>query len=447
MSERSSSATERPIGARDVDAVPPPVALSTEPAPLQPHEDENRQRQLDRMKRRATGLLVLAAAVFVVTRSLEGRYPWLGLLRAMAEASMVGGLADWFAVTALFRHPMGIPIPHTAIIPARKDRVGRTLGAFVQRNFLNRDVIAAKLRSVNAAERIARWVSEPENARLIARHAATSLAAGAQVLKDEDVQALIDRTLAARIRSTRVAPLLGKLLSVITAGNRHQDLLDAAIKLTAGAVHENRDLIREKIEAETPWWIPGVVDDKIYQKVVASIDRTLAEVRDDPLHPLRSRFDDALRDFTEKLHTSPEVIERAEALKEEVLHAQVVRQFSASVWADGKTALIRYAENADGRAPGGIERSLNAFGEAVLADPELLAKVDNWITDIVLYVVDRYQHEVGALISQTVEGWDPTATSRRIELAIGRDLQFIRINGTLVGGLAGAALYLISSLF
>jgi len=349
-------------------------------------------------------------------------------------------------VTALFRHPLGLPIPHTAIIPARKDRVGQTLGAFVQRNFLNRDVIAFKLRQLDAARRLARWIAKPEHARRIAKHAATALAAAASVLKDEDVQSVLDRSLASRVRATRVAPLVGKALSLMTAGNRHQELLDAAIGLVARAAHENQDLIRQKIEEEMPWWIPGFADEKIYQKVVTGIDRTLTQVRDDPEHPLRARFDEALREFIDKLHNSPEVIARAESLKEELLGADVVRHFSKSVWDDTKAAIIRYAEHAEERPPGSIERGLNSFGEAILADPELLAKIDHWLTDAVLYVVERYQDEVGQLIAQTVQAWDPEATSRRIELAIGRDLQFIRINGTIVGGLAGAVIYLVTKL-
>jgi uncharacterized membrane-anchored protein YjiN (DUF445 family) len=413
---------------------------------MQPNDDPQKQAQLDAMKRRATGLLVLAAGLLVVTKVLETRYPWLRFVGATAEAAMVGGLADWFAVTALFRHPLGIPIPHTAIIPARKDRVGRNLGNFVQRNFLSREVISAKLRSMQVAEQLARWISQPENSRTIAKHAAAGLAAAAQVLRDEDVQDLIGRSLATRARRTQVAPLLGKTLSLVTAGNRHQELLDEAIKLVARAVEDHSDDIRDKIAEESPWWLPGIVDDKIHEKLIGAIEHTLRDVRDDPNHPLRTRFDAALDDFIDKLHTSPDVIERAEELKQELLDAQVIRRFSSSVWEDMKHGIIRYAQNPDSYAPGSIERGLNAFGEAVLSDPALLAKVDGWIENAALYLVERYQHEVAGLISHTVSAWDPEATSRRIELAIGRDLQFIRINGTLVGGLAGLAIYVLSEL-
>lgn len=413
---------------------------------MQPYDEATKEARLARMKRRATGLLALASLVFIVARLLEPRYPWLGFLRATAEASMIGGLADWFAVTALFRHPMGIPIPHTAIIPARKDNVGRSLGGFVQRNFLSRDVVAARLRSLNAAEHLAQWISQPENARKIAKQAAAGLAGAARVLRDEDVQQLIDNILIRRVHDTRVAPLLGKILAIMTAGNRHQELLDEVIRITARGVAEHRWLIREKIDAESPWWVPGAVDEKIHQKIVSSLEETLAEVRDDPAHPLRVRFDTALHEFIEKLHNAPEVMERAEALKEDILNAAVVQRFSSSLWTDAKDALFRFADDPEVVSSGSIERGLNAIGEAVLADPALLEKVDHVITDMALHLVERYRHEVEALISQTVSSWNPDATSRRIELAIGRDLQFIRINGTLVGGLAGLFLYSISEL-
>jgi uncharacterized membrane-anchored protein YjiN (DUF445 family) len=176
------------------------TALPTSPQPAPIHDEAERQQRLTQMKRRATGLLVAATIIFFVTRLLEPRYPWLGFIRAMAEAAMIGGLADWFAVTALFRHPMGIPIPHTAIIPARKDRIGRTIASFVQRNFLTREVIEARLHGLHLGERLAHWIAQPENARTIARQTAQALSAGAQVLRDEDVQELIDHSIEDRIR-------------------------------------------------------------------------------------------------------------------------------------------------------------------------------------------------------------------------------------------------------
>ena len=234
---------------------------------------------------------------------------------------------------------------------------------------------------------------------------------------------------------------------MVTENGRHQELLDGAIALIARTVAEHRGAIRDKIEAESPWWVPGVVDDKSHQKIVAALERTLTEIHDDDAHPLRARFDAMLNEFIVKLQSAPDVIERAEQMKQELLDADVTRRFSSSLWTDAKSALTRFAENPDAYAPGTIEQGLTTFGEAVLADPELLEKMERGIADVALYLVDRYQDEVSELIAGTVRAWDPDATSRRIELAIGRDLQYIRINGTLVGGLAGLVLFSVSRFF
>jgi uncharacterized membrane-anchored protein YjiN (DUF445 family) len=412
--------------------------------PVTAFDEELRAKQLNEMKRRAAGLLVLAAIAFAISHYLRAQYPWLAWVQAFSEAAMVGGLADWFAVTALFRHPLGIPIPHTAIIPSRKDRVGELLGAFVERNFLNRNVIERRLLEARLGERLAKFLAEPANSRAVARHAARALVAAAESMRDDDVQSMIDSAILDRIRRTRVAPFIGRGLSLITEGNRHQALLDEGIRLAARAVTENEDIIRRRIEAETPWWIPGAVDEKILRKIVHGIERTLQEVGEDPDHPLRQRFDAALNKFIDDLHNSPEVMERAEQLKEEILSAEAVRHFSSSIWADTKAALVRRAERAEESDVDAISNGLARLGTAILGDPELLERVDGWLRNGVLGLVERYQSEVSELIANTVRGWDPTATSQRIELAIGRDLQFIRINGTVVGGLVGLVLYAIT---
>ncbi len=410
-------------------------------------DEATRQKALDTMKRRATLLLIAATVLFIVARVLESRFAWLAIVRATAEASMVGGLADWFAVTALFRHPLGIPIPHTAIVPARKDRVGRTLGAFVQRNFLTRDVIEHRLRAAQVGKRLAEWLADPVNARTIARSAASAMSSGAQMLRDEDVQEVLDRSLAKRVRSMHLAPLLGKVLAVMTEDNRHQEVLDEVIELASRTVNDNSDLIRERIEKETPWWIPSAVDDKIFKRVLGAIQRLLTELSADPYHPLRGRFDNSLHEFVDKLNTSPDFAAKVDAWKEEFLDNEAARKFSASIWQEGKEALARYVANPESKAPGVIEESLTKFGQKALDDPDLLAKMDEFAVDVAVFLVARYQDEVADLIASTVSSWDPELTSRRVELAIGRDLQFIRINGTLVGGLAGLLIYLISSAF
>ncbi|MEO7083412.1 MAG: DUF445 domain-containing protein [Gemmatimonadaceae bacterium] len=411
------------------------------------HDEATRQAQLDQMKRRATGLLIGTTILYIVARALEARYTWLRIVRATAEAGMVGGLADWFAVTALFRHPMGIPIPHTAIVPAKKDRVGRTLGAFVQRNFLTREVIETRLRAIHVGQRLAEWLANPDNARVISKNAATAMSSAAQLMKDEDVQEVIDRGLADRVRTMHLAPLLGKVLTVMTEDDRHQEVLDEVIGVAARVVNENSEIIRQRIERETPWWIPNAVDEKIFKRVLGGIQRLLTELSTDRNHALRGRFDQSVREFIERLNTSPEFAAKVDEWKEEFLDNDAARRFSASLWQDGKAALARYASNPESKAPGVVEHALTSFGQKAIDDPELLAKMDEFAVDIAVFLLARYQDEVADLIASTVAGWDPELTSRRVELAIGRDLQFIRINGTIVGGLAGMLIYLISSLF
>jgi len=414
---------------------------------MQPIADpEERQRQLDRMKRRATGLLVFMGALFVVARFFEPRYSWLGFIRATAEASLVGGIADWFAITALFRHPLGVPIPHTAIIPSRKDRIGRSLGNFVQNNFLSPEVLAAKLRAAHLSRRAAEWLAEPEQARKAAQNVAAVLRSAGQVVRDEDVHSLLDRSVVEPLRRVPIAPVLSKGLELLTLDGRHQQLLDRVINGLTGLVAENEELIRERIREESPWWVPEMVDDKIHRKVLGGIERTLFEVQADPEHRLRRQFDQLLIEWIMQLQESPEVIARAEAIKHQILDPETSGRLAASIWHEAKAALGRENVGQDGGAMDAVSRGMSALGRAALEDEALLQKVDGWIISAVLKVVDQHRHEVAQLIAQTVSAWDPSETSRRIELLVGRDLQFIRINGTLVGGLVGLILYSVTRL-
>src|SRR5881397_2070704 len=413
-------------------------------------DDAERQARLDAMKRRATGLLAVALLIFIVALVFEPQYPWLGYIRATAEASLVGGLADWFAVTALFKHPLGIPIPHTAIVATRKERIGQILGTFVQKHFLSRDVISANLRRVHPAERAALWLADREHARQIARQFASGLAKTLEALPRDEVQELVAHVVRNRVCAFRVAPALGKTLALALADNRQEELLNATVRLAAEAVRNNRDLIRERVRAETPWWVPPVLDDKIYQKIIEAVERLLHDMVMDPAHPLRTAFDDAIRDFIERLQHSPDVIARAEALKEEWLMGAQTDELARKLWDGVREAVSKYATGSDGggtnAGPSPLDSGLSEFGIALLSNPTLLAEIDDLLIDVTAGVVEKYRHEIGDLIAQTVASWDPDATSRRFELAVGRDLQFVRINGTLVGGLVGLLIYSITRL-
>ena len=407
---------------------------------------EAKQIQLDRMKRRATGLLVLMGVVFVAAWVLESAHPWLGYVRATAEAGLVGGVADWFAITALFRRPLNLPIPHTAIIPSRKDRIGRSLGNFVQNNFLSPEVLGAKLRAAALSRRAAEWLRDPEHARLVVRQAAGALRSATAVVRDDDVHAFLERSVIEPLKQRPIAPVLASGLTLLTANDRHQQLLDRVVHGLARLLAENEELIRDRVREESPWWVPEFVDDKLHDRIVDGIARTLYSVSEDPTHPLRRQLDDLLTNWIAQLRESPEMMARAESLKQQVLDNPTSDRLTESLWRELKQVLDRQVDAAEHGIPGGLERGLSALAEAALEDEALLAKIDEWIIGAVLRIVEQHRHEVGQLIAATVSAWDPDETSRRIELQIGRDLQFIRINGTLVGGLVGLVLYAVTQM-
>lgn len=413
-------------------------------------DDEIKRVRLVRMKRVASAMLVFVAIVFVLARMYEQRYPGLGYVRAFAEAAMVGGIADWFAVTALFRHPLGIPIPHTAIVPSRKDRIGNALGNFVQRNFLTRDVVASKLQAMALGDRAATWLADPVHSRTLARHVARGLSSATGVMRDDDVQEMVDRGIVSRLRTVHVAPMVARVLELLTVGGRHQALLDDALRLAARFLEENQTVIRERIRAESPWWVPGAVEDRLGDKIVSGVEKTLIAVAADDAHPLRHRYDEAVDRFVDSLRNNPDVIAKAEQIKLELLAHPAVGDFSRSVWGDVKQRVTNYAERLASEAeaePDQLERWLTGLGHKVLDDPDLSQKVNGWVVELVTYAVEQAREEVAKLIASTVAAWDANATSRKIELQIGRDLQFIRINGTIVGGLVGVLLHIAATKF
>ena len=413
-------------------------------------DDTEKAIQYAIMRRRATALLAAFSVLFVAMAIVRHLHPglapfWIGLVRATSEAAMVGGIADWFAVTALFRHPMGIPIPHTAIVAQRKDRIGRSLGNFVGNNFLAREVIARQLAGMKLGERAARWLAEPPHQERVARALAGGVARAADAIPDLELLSSVQGAIVAQLRKVHVAPLLADLLALATTDDRHQEFLDRMVVLVNRIVEENKELIRVRIAEESPWWVPEAVDDKLYQKIVSGIERTLAEVAADDAHPLRAQFDKTLRDFVEKLHSSPETIARAEAMKERLLEHPGVTELSGALLATGRDALARYG-GPDAPSPEPLQRALGTLAERALGNETLLRDVDDAVERLVLGIVDQYRPEVAGLIARTVEGWDATDASAKIEVQIGRDLQFIRINGTLVGALVGMLLYLVTVL-
>ena len=413
------------------------------PAPAVALDEAQRRAALRRMKAFATGLLVAMTALFVVTRALEDGHSWISYIRAFAEAGMVGALADWFAVTALFKHPLGLPIPHTAIIKHRKDDIGRGLGTFVQGNFLSGEVLGERIAGFGVADRVGQWLADRQNAEQLASNAGDVVEAVTEVLQDEDVSATVQEMVDARLRAIPAAPLASRVLEAAVESGEHEVMLDSLLKGTSRAVERNRDVLRAQLGRESPWWVPDAVDDRVFAKLYSSVNTFLGEVAADPNHPIRRQMDERIVQLVDELRDSPEMAARGEELKAQLLDNPAVRQWSGRLWGDLKASLTSAAADPDSELRRRMVDGIVRLGETIQTDPELRAKIDGWVERTVAYLVEQYGHEVADLISSTVEKWDADDASHRIELQVGRDLQFIRINGTIVGGLAGLVIYTV----
>jgi uncharacterized membrane-anchored protein YjiN (DUF445 family) len=425
----------------------PAVAVSRAPAPdsLPPVAGEaQRRHDLAQMKRRATGLLVAMTAVFVIVTVFGSKHGWTGYLQATAEASMVGGLADWFAVTALFRHPLGVPIPHTAIIRERKEEFGRTLGEFVQENFLTADVVAERVRASQMSTRLGAWLADEKNAAVVAEHASDLAVALADLVRDEDVHRLIETEVSRAVDAIPLAPLAGRALRIVTANGRHQELFDAILRGLERFLDENRETLRVRFGQESPWWLPNAFEDRIFERLLDGFREFLHSVNNDPNHELRAQFDARVDDLADRLLHSDELRERGEQLKRDFLSHPQLRSWSASVWADVKQALRTQASDPSSELRRRIALAVSGIGRRLQDDPVLQQKADDVVETAIRYVTLNFRDEITGLVSGTIARWDPAETSDKLELLLGRDLQFIRINGTVVGGLAGLAIHAVA---
>jgi uncharacterized membrane-anchored protein YjiN (DUF445 family) len=396
------------------------------------------------MKRRATGLLLAMAALFVVVTAVGHGRGWAGWVQATVEASLVGGLADWFAVTALFRHPLGIPIPHTAVIPERKDQFGKTLGEFVQQNFLSPEVIAGRARSAQIAKRAAEWLAERQNAEAIAAHIGDLLVGLADVIRDEDVHPILEDELRRAIDAIPVAPTAGRALRMMTANGRHQELFDSVVAGLGHFLEEHQAAVRERFKKETPWWLPDAVDDRIFDRIYDGLRRVVQDIHDNPDHELRGQFNDWLSSIADRLEHDPDMRARGEQLKHDLLSHGELRNWTASLWTDAKSAIREQAADPDSALRSRIADAIVAMGKRLRDDPALLDKAEDLIESGASYIAENFHEEISSLVSGTVARWDGQETSRKLELLLGRDLQFIRINGTVVGGLAGLGIHAIA---
>ncbi|MET8827462.1 DUF445 domain-containing protein [Streptomyces sp. NPDC004610] len=408
--------------------------------------DQEKQRGVRRMKLTATGLLLLVAVIYVLAKwaSSAGAGPWAGYVAAAAEAGMVGALADWFAVTALFRHPLGIPIPHTAIIPRKKDQLGVALGDFVGENFLSETVVRQRLRAVGIGSRLGAWLAEPANADRVTAELATALRGALTVLRDSDVQAVVGEAITRRANAQEIAPGIGKLLEKVVADGGHTRIVDMVVTRAHDWLVLHGDSVMDAVQGGAPGWTPRFVDRRIGDRVYKELLRFCAEMRDMPSHPARGALDRFLTDFASDLQSDTETRTKVERLKGEVLGRGEVQDLIASAWTAVRTMIVSAADDERSELRLRVRSSLLSLGARMATEPSLQEKVDSWVEDAAVHVVTTYRDEITSLITDTVASWDPEHTTRKIEAHIGRDLQFIRINGTVVGSLAGLLIYTVS---
>ena len=406
-----------------------------------PEADAFRRTRLRRMQGVAGGLLVFAAVVYLVTLDQDG---FLGFVNAGAEASMVGAIADWFAVTALFRHPLGLPIPHTALVPRKKDEFGKSLEEFFAENFLHEDVVRERLAAADISRRLGVWLAEPANARRVAAEAATVTAIGLRKLRKEDVASLVEEVLIPRFMAEPLAPVAGGLLQEIVADNAHHGLVDLALEEGHRWLVHNQQTFSDVVGERAPWWAPDRLNELVTARLHLEAVRWLADIRRDPQHHARVALDSMLRQLAHDLLHDEATQARAEKLKMRVLEQPQMITTGLSLWSAFRKALLEALDDEEGPLRERAARELASFGETVARDGALRDKLDTWSADFAVWAVGRYGSELTAVITQTIERWDGKEAAAKIELHVGRDLQFIRINGTVVGGLVGVVIHAVS---
>lgn len=420
--------------------------MARTPTALLSPADQQRRRDLRRMKGVALGALLGMAVIFAVAFALQRDVEWLQYVRAAAEGGMVGALADWFAVTALFRHPLGLPIPHTAIIPRRKDEIGQQLGEFVETNFLEGDVVRTKLEATPLAARAGAWLADPAHAERLAAEGATVATSVLRALSDDDVQGLIEDLARDHLLAPDWGPSVGGWLERVVGSGAHHGAVDLALDNIAVWLANNHEMFQGLVSRRLPSWVPSLahrfVDDTVYREAVGFVDA----VRADPRHQARAAIDQYLARLADNLQHDPATIVRLEEAKASIFDSPRVRGLAADAWNTAKTGLLSALADPDSALRRRASAALEDVGRRLQSEESLQRRVDGWVTDAAVFLVGRYRHDIASIITDTVERWDAEETTEKIELMVGRDLQYIRLNGTIVGALAGLAIFTVAHL-
>ncbi len=406
-----------------------------------PSADAVRRAKLRRMRTVAVSLLLFAAAVYVATLGHDGFW---GFVNAGAEASMVGAIADWFAVTALFKHPLGLPIPHTALVPKRKDDLGKGLEEFVGENFLQEEIIRERVLGVQISQRVGDWLAVPANAERVVTEGAEIAALALGKVRDDHIEALVTEALVPRFREEPIAPLLGGLLGEAIRDDLHHGLVDLMLEEMHGWLVANPDTVHDVIGERAPSWVPERLNEIVIDRLHLEMVRWVGEIRATPGHRARLALDSMLARLADDLLANPATQERAERLKDRVLDHPAVIASAISLWQALRRALLDSLGDPDGAVRRRLMLEVEGASARLRSDADLRARLDGLAADAAVFAVDRYGAELTTVITHTIERWDGKEAARRIELHVGRDLQFIRINGTIVGGLVGVLIHAVS---
>jgi uncharacterized membrane-anchored protein YjiN (DUF445 family) len=396
------------------------------------------------MRALATAMLAGMAALFVATTGLEAQHPAWGFVRAFAEAGLVGGIADWFAVTALFRHPLGIPIPHTAIVPRNKDRIGDALASFLRDNFLTPTVVARRMRNLDIAGAVGRFLAQPPGEGRLRQGGSRLLADILEALDQERLGGMVKTALAQRIRSVEIAPLLGQTLEAAITSERHVPMVDSIVSWAGRTLDANEDLIRDMVHQRAGRFLRMVgLDEKLADAIVDGLRKLTIDMAVDPDHPVRAKAEEGLANLARNLQSDPETRAKVEAWKSDMVENEAVSAWLDGVWEKARASLLKSARDPDAALAGRFGEALRQLGETLQAEPKLKAALNQFARRATVGIVASYGDGIVTLVSETVRSWDATTVSDRLEGAVGRDLQYIRINGTLVGGLVGLVLHTI----
>ena len=399
-----------------------------------------------RMRAVATGLLVLMAVVYLMARSFQDVHPALGFVRAFAEAAMVGGLADWFAVTALFRHPLGLPIPHTAIIPRNKDRIGDTLALFLKDNFLTPSVVARRMRRVDISAAMGRFLENPDagGEGRIRQGASRLIADVLESLDQERLGGMVRAAMVQRLRGLDIAPLLGQALDAAMKEGRHVPLIDGVINWGAETLASNEHMIREMVHEKAGSVLRWTgLDENLATAIINGLHKMIFEMADDPEHPLRVKAQDALADVAYRMQRDKKMKAKVEDWKNQIIDNPAMQSWINGLWEQARIGMLKAVRDPDAAIAGKFGEALKQLGGTLQHDDKLRLTINRFTRRAIVGATASYGDNIVKLVSETVRGWDAGTITGRLENAVGRDLQYIRVNGTLVGGLVGLTLHAI----